>query len=465
MNVLWYALPRFLSRGIAFLLLPVYTRVLTPAEMGTAMVVLALSGVVGLVVAPGVEGAYLRWAYRSRASAGSPEEGAGTLVILHLGLLALGTGVLVALGDRIGALVLPGIPVWPLYYLMLASVVLGSLAAPLRAGWRAQHRAAAIARLECLHASIATLTIVVALLVARLGPASLLLGDLVAGVALAPVYLRRIVTLLRQGWDQAALPAVLPLAVVGLPLTFSMWALSALDRILLNRFAGADEVGLYAAAYQIGAAVPAVAIILNKEWQPLVFDLGHEDARDFSPLQGLWSQSVSLFLLIGAAIALFGEDIARWVLGERFLASGSIIPLIVLVGVLRVPHFFAVNLALARGRTAALTLESLLSVATFTAAGLTLIPPFGARGAAWASVLAYGASCLFLLSRGWNRVRFEGRVVGYAVLSGGLIALASATPGSAAARAAGVAVLAVVALHGVAYWRFLQTLRPTRAAS
>ena len=76
-NVIWYMLSRVLSKASAILLLPLYTRLLPPHELGLVLVALAAGGALSLVVAPGIEAVYLRWVYREGRGSGDRRDRGG----------------------------------------------------------------------------------------------------------------------------------------------------------------------------------------------------------------------------------------------------------------------------------------------------------------------------------------------------------------------------------------------------
>ena len=88
---LWsvYGLTSILSRSIAFLLLPIYTRVLTPQEYGIrAMVALGLEMIL-LLVACGLKEGINRF-YTGGDPSVRPDEAASTGILAHAGLIGLG---------------------------------------------------------------------------------------------------------------------------------------------------------------------------------------------------------------------------------------------------------------------------------------------------------------------------------------------------------------------------------------
>jgi len=457
--VAWYAVPRMVSRGSALLLLPVYTRVLSPADLGTAMVVLAVGGVLSLVVAPGIDAAYFRWVYQAPVSADERARRAGTVAAAHFGLLVVTVAALVGGAERISGWLLPGIPAWPFFHLILATAALGSIAVPRQTAWRAERRAERFAAFEIAYSATAITVTLIALLAGGLGALSLVLGNLVGWVVLLPWYAGQFMRNLRRGWDTSLVSSMAPIVLVGLPLALSSWALSALDRIFLNRLAGTLEVGLYSAAYQVGAGITLIAIILQKEWQPITFNL-MRDGNDgqIETLRRFWEGSACVFLAFGSLLAVTARLIVDVALGEEFLASAAIIPLIAVAAVLRVPRAFMMNVSLASGRTRDLATESVLSVAVFVVANLALIPPLGIRGAALAGVLAHGAGSLFLFSRRWNMLGVDRRMGIWVVVFILSVVFGSVVGDGGFASFTGVVVGAFFAREVAAYWRLLGDL-------
>jgi O-antigen/teichoic acid export membrane protein len=462
-NLAWYAFPRVLVKGWSILLLPVYTRVLSPADMGVAMLALAVSGALSLVVAPGIDAAYFRWAYAPQPDAGVRSRRAATVVVLHGALLIGGSTLLLLFAAPLGRWLLPGIPAWPYYYVILATAVLASLMIPMQTAWRAERNARNVAALEFAHGALAATTVLICVVVLRLGAISLLLGELAAKVLLLPWYIAHPIQMARGGWDRSLIANVAPYALVGFPVAFAAWALSALDRILLNWFRGAAVLGVYAAGYQVAAGLTAVVVILNKEWQPLMYFLAQPE-QPRQPLQRFWTRSLHVFLAFGGLLALLSSFIVRWGFGDAYVASAPLVPLVAMLAVLRVPRTLLYHLSIACGVTRDLAIESALAVAVFVIAGVALIPPYGAAGAAWAGIVSALASLVYLFSRGWNRFHVEPATLAWAgvALAGALVGYFAA--GTVPAVAAACVLGPVCMREGWRYARFLGTVGGQAAA-
>ena len=459
-SIAWYSMPRVVAGASALLLLPVYTRVLGPAELGTAMVVLAVAGLSGMIVAPGMEAVYLRSAARS--SEQSEDQVCGTVLRVHLTMLALGTAVLLLGAGPISRLLMPGVPIWPFYHLVVAMVVLGSVRAPLIAGWRMRRRSDLVARLELARTAVAVTVVLVTLLVFDLGAISLILGEVVAGVVLLPICVRPMIATARLGWTGPAVATVLPLVLVGVPLTVSGFALSTLDRLFVNGFAGSTAVGLYSVGFQLGVAIMSVGIVLNKEWQPLIFTMVLRGGDPDEKLQRLWLNSVKLFVLAGGCVACYSREIVHVWLGEGYESSAAVVAWVAVTSSFRIARTLLRNLGLAKNRSADLAVETIVSTVVFVVANVVLIPRFGIVGAAWAGVAAYAAGALYLHLRSWNSFRVDWQLaVGCGAAFGAAI-LGSRADGAIPTKLLGLAFIAGAGILGARYWRFLGTFDSLR---
>ena len=396
-NIIWYAVPRFASRAAALVLLPLYTHVLSPRDLGLAFVALAAGGLLNLVVAPGAERLYLHWAF-GRQSAHYPFRVVlGSVSILHLTFLTSSIVLFAVLADPLSTLLLQGLDSFPYFYIILATAGLTSLSAPLRAAWRSQHRADKLALLDITHASISVVVILFGLLWFEAGAVSILLGDLIAHIVLLPLYLKKALSGVLSGWSRQVARRLMPEASIGLPLNLSGWLFMGFDRILLAAFAGVGEVGIYAAGYQIGAALMLMSVILNKEWQPLIFGLATDTEKTLQ-LQALWRRSLSLFLAVGSLLVLLSAHIIEFLLDSSYAASNSTVPFVVALAITQVAHSFLVNVGIMSHNPASLLRESVLSATVFVLASSVFIPNYGAVGVAAAGLLArfIGSGYLFL---------------------------------------------------------------------
>lgn len=451
-----YGIPRVLSRVVAVLLLPIYVRVLTAEQLGIAIAALAVGTICAIAIAPATN-VYLRFMVRDDGASAT-----AAVAAIHLAVLIVGGTGLILFAEPISGLLMPGIPITPFYYVIVTSTILTTLLTPVETQWRAQHRAGRVAVLELIQMVTSVVTILVSLLWLRWGPVSILLGDLAGSIVLLPVSLPVFGRLLSVRWTRRDLREVLPLIGVAFPMTLYGYVFMSLDRLLILRFMGSGAVATYGVGYQIGAVVTMSSTIMNKEWQPLIFRFAAR-AEQTPALQGLWIRSICLFFVLGGVVAIGARNIVTWMAGSDYLGSAAIVPWVAATGVLRIPRLFLLNLSLAYGRAQDLFVETLLSLATFGAASLLLIPRWGGVGAAWAGVLATTVGCVFLYSRSWNVFRLDRALLAPAAACAAGVWLGGAVGGTWLSYLILLAALAGLGYEASRYWVFLGMLRPVEA--
>jgi O-antigen/teichoic acid export membrane protein len=160
-----------------------------------------------------------------------------------------------------------------------------------------------------------------------------------------------------------------------------------MDVLMLGIWANARSVGLYVLAGSL-AAVSGLPVI------GMTAALFGRMARDES-IERRW---LALATAVGAACALgawlLAEPAIRLFFGSRYVGAAELVLPLALAQLVRgVTTVFNTFLS-AHGRGVELRNAGLVLAASNVAFNFALIPPFGAQGAAWASLFALGANFL-----------------------------------------------------------------------
>jgi O-antigen/teichoic acid export membrane protein len=398
-----YGLGSILVRGLAFLLLPFYTRYLSPAEYGIVALAVTCTVVLGLVYPLGLRGAVSRTWYED-GTVEDRRQRAGTLWIAMV-LVAAGMAlVLDRTGPSLSAALLPEVPfkpylrlaVWTAFFTVFSITPLVLL--------QAQERPRAYVVLTVGSALVTTGLSV--WLVLRGGGAEgylrgALLGAAVAAVPYAALTLREIRPVWRRGVLLPALAFSLPLV----PHAIAGWALEMSDRAILTRFLPLNDVGVYSLGYQLGTAMGLLTNAFNAAWVPFLFGALKEEGEAAHPrLARLITYYAFALCFIGLGWALLVKLALPLLAGPAFQSAHRITPWVVGGYVLGGLYFVPTNLLFWRRQTRVIPLVTVAAGAANIALNLWLVPRYGAIAAAWSTLAAYA---VLLVLTWWRAERLH----------------------------------------------------------
>jgi O-antigen/teichoic acid export membrane protein len=217
---------------------------------------------------------------------------------------------------------------------------------------------------------------------------------------------------------------MLRFGVPTMPAELSLYALNFIDRIMLVRFVGLAEAGLYSLAVKFSQVVTVLVRAFSLAWPPLAYSIREdEDARR------TYALIVTYFSLLAATVVLGLSLEARWVAralaAPEFFESYKAVPL-VSTGVTLYALFLVLVVVAGRvGRTGLNFPVTAFAAAVNIVLNLLLVPPYGLVGAGIALVGSYAAmlTVMYFVTRRIFFVPFEwGRLARILVLAVGLFA-------------------------------------------
>jgi O-antigen/teichoic acid export membrane protein len=447
-----YQIADVVSKFIAVLLLPVYTRYIDPAGYGE--VELLANGVIfiSILVRFGMIEAFLRFYFtdadQSRRDALTRRAVAFTLIITTIVSLILAAAAeplsRVVLGhddETIFRIAVLGL--WAFTNLELAYGIL-------RVDERV--RIYAIASLTNVLMTVAgSLVLVVAL---DKGPRGLLFANYAAStiVLLGLWWVMRNRLRPRRRSDAGGAERLAPLLRFGLPTVpaeASVYALSLIDRYYLYHSRSPSVAGLYSIAVKLAGAVAFIVRAFQYAWPPLAYSV-----TDDSEAARLYGLVTTYYVLISgwvvAGLALGGRWLVRLLTAPSFYDAYKALPWVALGWAMY--GLWVVFLVIA-GRAHVTTRNfpaALAGLAANVVLLLVLVPPLGIAGAGIALCGAYAAmlGVMHFLTRSLFEVAFEWRRLAQIVLvMGGIAAIGDVvlpTHGAVGLLSRIVAFLAIV---------------------
>jgi O-antigen/teichoic acid export membrane protein len=412
-----------LGRLIGFLLLPVYTRYLSPADYGVIELVNLSLDLISIFAGTRLIGGMFRYYHKATNTEGKLTVVSTTVVIITAGYLVV--GLVCITGAAIIARVALGDPKFaPIVRLAAFSLLTQSLIIVPLAFLRLRNRFRIV-----IGASLIKLIVQVSanvLLLARFGFGtrapfvSTLIGNLSVGIVLTVIVWREV------GW-RVSRPVARDLYRYGAPLVLMQLATFILtfgDRYFLRRASDLASVGRYTLAYQFAFLLVVIAQApFELVWDPKKFEVAKRPDRD-----SLFAQVfvyVNVVLLTAAVgIALFASVVIHVMTQPAFYGASAFVPLLLCGIVFQVWVQQDIGLAV-RERTELIATANFISAGVILVAYAVLIPRFAGWGAATATIIGYAVR--WGLAYRWSQQLWPIRYQWRPVLR--LVALAAATVG------------------------------------
>jgi O-antigen/teichoic acid export membrane protein len=385
-----YTAASVFSKIIAVLLLPIYTALLTPAEYGKAEILFGAVVAASIVVRFGLIEALLRLYYLPDEV---PRKVVATGFAATFWATTAGALLLLPFAEPIADALEsdPG-----LVRISIAGLWILTLYEYLVTLFRLDERAREY--FIFTFANVLAAIPLTLILIAGFdeGARGLLLGSYAAGL---PFLLwlafseRRRLSLLP---DRALLRRMLRFGLPTMPAELSLYALIFVDRIVIVRYLGPAEVGLYALAFKFSQAIQVVVRGFQLAWPPLAYSITEdEEARRVYATVLTAFVALSAFLVTGMWLE------ARWIM--RLLAASEYFEAYEAIGLLALgAALYGVYLALLvvlgrTGRTEFNLPATLAALGANIGLNIWLVPDHGIVGAGVALVLSYTIAVALML--------------------------------------------------------------------
>lgn len=389
-----YALASAAQRAVAFLLLPLYTSVLSPAEYGRLSVLLTIVGATVVILGAGLDYAVLRGYVERDADAASQRRfvfSIWALLLIATPVLAGAAGLVVLIAAPNGGVARPREIAVALLAAALSVCATTVPLAVLRAAQRLRHY------LLLSGISIATNAVltVLAVVVLRLG----VLGWLLALLASAVVALAAaLVVLPWSRVDPFDRPGVVQALSQGLPLVphaLSQWSLQLADRAVLATIVAPAALGAYSLGANLALPSMVLVIALNQGFLPSYARARH-DPGAVQHLRVTITLHVAIVCIVGLATSLLAPPLVGLVVSSAYSGAKSVIPWITLGYVFLGLYFIPMNaVSLIAARTKRIWPMTLGAAALNLMLIYVFVPVYGVVAAGVASAAGY---CALLLA-------------------------------------------------------------------
>jgi O-antigen/teichoic acid export membrane protein len=382
-----YGLGGLVSRILAVLLLPLYTRYLSPSDYGKVETLIALTTVIGIVLRMGIHSAFFRFYFDSK-------EPADRLRVVRTSFwftMAMATAGLVA-GLLLSAPLADGLfgSTDDAELVMAAFVGLwaGMNYEQLTSLFRVEERSTAFvtASLANIFLTIgATLLLVVAL---DKGPIGVIVGNFTGTLIVYAVLVGYRREQLGLQFDRGLLREMNRFGIPLVPTALFLWVTNFSDRLFLVSLADTTEVGLYSVGVRIASAMVLLLTAFRLAWPAFAYSIDDEGEAKRTYAFVL-TYLVALTTWVATGLALLSPWIVGWIASSEFAESSRVVGPLAFAAV-AFGAYVVVAIGVGRAkRTQFNWIVTGAAAAVNVVLNLVLIPPYGMMGAAIATVAAY----------------------------------------------------------------------------
>ncbi len=374
-------------RSIGFVLLPLYTRHLSPADYG----IWGLSNSIGLFLNIALPFGMLMAVGRFYFDARDESERAESLGTIFVFLTVVPLLILLPLekfGAQIFAFITPGVAyaptmrltVWAAYFSMFSIIPLMVLRSREQAG---KYLLFNLGQALLFHSIAVTLVVF-----ARLGVLGLLWGNLISSLVFALVYITQTLRWYPPRFSLTRLGAIfrysLPLFVHGL----AGWILMLSDRLILQRWVTLAEVGIYSIGYTLGTIVQNAAEAATNAWFP-VFYASRTDGENARQATDAATYLLLAISAIAIALTVGLHHLIGWILPDAYRGAEAVAAWVALSGIFaQVYYILSYSLHYIK-KTGYIALISWSAALINLLINFALIPRYGFMVAAISTLTAY----------------------------------------------------------------------------
>lgn len=383
-----YAVGVILNRAVSFLMLPIYTRVLTPSDYGIMEILELTVDVVSIVTGMGIIQGLFKFYYQTD-SEDDRKNVVSTIFVMIISFYAISCTAGVLLSDLISGLVFRNHEYAYFIQISFVNLFLSFLVYVPLAYIRTRQLPLLFVVISAFQLALQLSLNILLVVYYKMGVLGVLYSTFIAssviGGGLTVYTFRRTGIRLSRTISSKLLRFGYPFIISG----FGAFILTYADRYFLNYYQHLSDVGVYALGYKFGFLLMTFPIqpIFNI-WMVQRFELVKKDDHT-----QIFNRFYLWFMIIATSavlfICLFSRDVIRIMADPSYWEAFKIIPIIVAAYLFQgCTDFFNFGIYHS-GKTKHIAYGTIFSALIIITLSFFLIPRYGIYGAAWATLICF----------------------------------------------------------------------------
>lgn len=393
-NTFIYTIGRMLPQVTGFILLPLYTKYLPPAEYGIVESMLGLGMVLTIFFSMATERSMFRL-YHDYTSLWKKKIFIGNISVLIVLLSSLILFILFLLKDYVAQIYL-SISFSPYYVYAIINAYVMAFAFIPQTLYQVQEKAFNFLIITVLSFVIGICLTLYFVVFLNEGGAGLLKGKMLGNIIMVPIYIyiayKNSVFIISKKVIKNILSFSLPM----IPTLLTAWVLNMSNRIFIERYFTLEEVGLFSMAFKISSLVGILLGAVFTAYNPVFYRLANnkDQVNSKQKIGELNNVILLIIILVCFGLSFFSKELVYFFLDEKYFDSYYVIPIIIFSFLfIQIAAFYNLMIYQSKKSIAIMTI-SIIGALFSVLFNFLLVPEFGIYGAAWTAVLS---SALLLL--------------------------------------------------------------------
>jgi len=387
-NTSIYSLGQILPKAAGFILLPIYTKYLTPSDYGIVNSMAVLQTILAVFFTLCLERSIYRlyWDYETEDE---KKDFLGTIVISISILSIIVISVLFVFNDYVG-LIYKSIDFNPFYVYAIIISYFSIFSLVPRIYLMIKEKPIVYVTLSLFQFILNAGFILWFIIVKKESAIGYLKANLISILIILPVFLIITIKTINLRFKYSIFKNAFIFSVPLVPAIITSWILNLSDRVFIERYFSLTDVGIYSLGYTIAGVVLLFTTAFDLSYNPEFFRLANSDDQIkakilISKYNNTYLSVVILFCFI---ISLFSKELITLFLNKRYLDAYFFVPLISFsylfsqaMGI--TSKFFQQSKKMKANMYIAISAAVMNIILNFL-----LIPHFGAFGAAYATIIS-----------------------------------------------------------------------------
>ncbi|MFX0198699.1 MAG: lipopolysaccharide biosynthesis protein [Candidatus Hodarchaeota archaeon] len=414
-----YGLGALLNRVLGFILLPIYTRYLTPSDYGILSLMTITGAIVGVIAQLSLGSAMFRELIYEESDERTVES---TTFYFLVGESVLFFGVLIAFSPQLSSLIFKIPDYADLLRLIFLTGLLNVLNVVVMARLRIHEQSGLYSTLSVGNFLVGATLNIYFIVVLQRGVEGVVMAGLISAILFALLCLSLLFRDLRLVFSVSILRRMLSYGIPMVPARLSNQVMTSADRYFLQHLSTTTEVGLYSLGYSVGMVINLMVQAFQIAWRRQIFVIAKQPDAEQQ-----FAKMLTYYLLVlgfmGLGLSVLGREVLVIMTTPKFYAAFKVVPLIILSYLFYGVRFITNTALETQNRMKYVPPIIIGSALLNMVLNYLLIPRYGMMGAAWATVIAYVSLAFFqtAINQYFWHIPYEYKRIGKIVLVWGMI--------------------------------------------